>query len=154
MIYFEFKGIKVEFTADHEPLTYYDVEKKKRTRIGREVRVYLHFWEFMVHNGDLYDWAFVKSVLHYFQQCYWRRNRNGDPRINFSKLLSHEHHYAPKMLHFTGRQKDGENYLYIQLFMSGTSGSECYLDIHEVGILDLAVGKAINLMTPDEYPRY
>ncbi|HEX2768855.1 MAG TPA: hypothetical protein VHN12_06190 [Geobacteraceae bacterium] len=49
---------------------------------------------------------------------------------------------------FVAKQKDKRNYLQISLAKKGETIKEEYLDGQEVIMLDIALGKAINLLTP------
>lgn len=153
MVEFEFGGIKLETVVDNDYAEYHYSAKKLRTRAVREVRVYVSFWDFSIVNGYLHEIAFIKFVLQYFVHCYWRR-RSGEA-INLKKMLHHEQPYRdPKnTLNFVGRQKNKENYLHIFVMSKGVITNECYLDCQEVGTVEIALGKAISLMTAEELPR-
>lgn len=53
-----------------------------------------------------------------------------------------------KILNFVARQKDNQHYLHIYVQENGRTTNEVYLDGQETIMLDIALGKAINLLTP------
>jgi hypothetical protein len=89
------------------------------------------------------------SILHYFMQAYWKRSSKEGSRIELAKVLSRKDYKGnQEALFFVARQKDKMNYLQISLAKKGETVKEQYLDGQEVIMLDIALGKAINLLTP------
>jgi hypothetical protein len=52
-------------------------------------------------------------------------------------------------LWFIARQKNKKHYLYVCLQSKGNTINEIYLDEIEVAMLEIALSKAINLLTPE-----
>ena len=151
MIEFDFKGINIEARVEMIPHDYLDGDiryNRQRTRFDRNVKVFVQFWEFRIHNGNLYELAFIKSTLNYFIHSCWKRSIKEGGKIDLDKALFHESSYVtPSSLHFVARQKDNKHFLHIFLRQDGNV-KECYLDLHEVTMLDIAIGKIISLLTP------
>ncbi len=55
----------------------------------------------------------------------------------------------PQSLYLVARQKNGIHYLEISLIEKGKTANNIYLSGQEVIMLDIAIGKAINLLTPE-----
>ncbi len=150
MIEFDFKGIRIEATVEMEQHDYSDAGNRQRTRFDREVRVFVHFWDFTIWNGNLHELAFVKSVLNYFVQAYWKRSSKEGRKIELVKVLEHQNTGKGRQsLYFVARQKNKMHFLQICLQQNGKTANESYLDGQEVIMLDIAIGKAISLLTPN-----
>ena len=148
MIEFEFKGIKVEATFNIERYDYRDSGGRYKTRFDRNVKVTVKFWDFTIHD-NFTEFAFVRSTLNYFMHCYWKRTSKEGHKIELAKELHYEDVYAgKKSLIFTARQKDKKHFLQICLQQGGSMLNEVYLDGQEVIMLDIAISKAINLLSP------
>lgn len=153
MVEFDYEGISLNVMTDTAVIEYQDSNRRLKNRIARQVRVSMEFWSFKICHGQLYEFAFIKSVLQYFQQSC-RRSRNSTSRITLSKMLHHNKHYhdPPQILSFRARQKNDENFLHIELIVTGKTINECYLDIIDVGMLEIVIGKGISLMSADQLP--
>ena len=149
MIEFEYKGIQIEVAAENQQINYKDSGNHHRTRFERDIRVFVHFWDFVIWNGNLQELAFVKSCLQYFMQGYWKRSNKEGGKIDLAKGLHHEDFDAGRSsLYFVARQKDKKHYLQISLQQAGETVNEIYLDGQETIMLDIAIAKAIALLTP------
>lgn len=150
MIEYDYKGIKVEATVEMEQVDYVDAGSHCRVRFDKNVKVRVHFWKFVVE-GNFTELAYIKSTLNYFMQCYWKRTSKEGSRIELIKTIhhSHESHFVkPLSLGFMARQKNRKHYLEVSLFENGNPAGEVYLDGQEVLMLDIAIGKAISLLSP------
>ncbi len=148
MVYLDFKGIGVEATVEMKQHLYKDLKNDKRTRLEKKAIVTVRFWNLIIGNGDL---TFIKSIFQFFMSSYWKRTSKEGSKIVFEKELFYDNrHEAPQSLHFTARQKGKEHFLQIILKDRGMSTNEIYLDGQEVIMLDIAIGKAISLLAPDE----
>ena len=146
---FNFKGITISVSVNVHEKGYKDGGGHSRIRFYREVTVDVSFWDYDFRDGDLYELAFVRSILHYFMQAYWKRSSKEGSRIELAKVLSRkDHNGKQEALCFAARQKDKRNYLQISLVKKGETIKEEYLDGQEVIMLDIALGKAINLLAP------
>jgi len=151
MVEFEFKGISISSSVHMDERVYKDAGGHSRTRFDREVSVDVRFWNFDLRRGDLSQLAFIKSVLQYFMQAYWKRSTKEGSRIELAKSLARKDNKGNhETLCFVARQKDKRNYLQITLTKKGETVKEEYLDGQEVIMLDVALGKAINLLTPTQ----
>lgn len=147
MVEFDFKGISIEAEVQMTQQDYRDAGGHYRSRFDREVKVVVRFWDFTI-DGNLTELAFVKSTLNYFMQAYWKRSGKGS-EIELAKVLHHEASHAGRQsLCFVARQKAKKRSLHICLQQTGINDIECYLDGQEVIMLDIALGKAISLLTP------
>lgn len=149
MVNFDFKGVRISAIVSMERCTYKDAGGRERTRFDRDVTVAVHFWDYILMYGDLHELAFVKGILTYFMQAYWKRSSKEGSRIDLNKALSRpEFNDDREALCFAAKQKDKKNYLHIWHEKNGETLNQVYLDGHEVIMLDIALGKAINLMSP------
>lgn len=154
MIEYDFKGIKVEATVEMEQQDYRDAGGHYRSRFNRNSRVAVRFWSFAI-DGDLTELAFVKSLLNYFMQCYWKRTSKEGSKIELTKSLCHEtRKEGEQKLVFIARQKNKRHYLQICLAKNGNTTKEFYLDGQEVIMLDIAIAKAISLLSPGVIESY
>lgn len=81
--------------------------------------------------------------------AYWKRSGKEASKIDLAKVLQHQSSHAGRQsLYFVGRRKEKKRFLHICLQQTGTKNTECYLDGQEVIMLDIALGKAINLPAP------
>jgi hypothetical protein len=150
MIEYDYKGIKVEATAEMAQHDYTDAGGHCRVRFDRNAKVAVRFWSFTI-DGNLTELAYVKSILNYFMQCYWKRTSKEGSRIDLAKRIRHgdENPYGiHHSLNIIARQKNKKHYLEFSLFENTNPVGEVYLDGQEVIMLDIALGKAITLLTP------
>lgn len=148
MIEFNFKGISVSATVEMERYDYRDNGGHYKTRFNRNTLVKANFWGFTIDN-DLYELAMVKSSLNYFMQAYWKRSSKAGSRIELVTMLKRYNGGNQQALYLVARQKDGIHSLEISLVEKGAPSGKIYLNGQEVIMLDIAIGKAINLLTPD-----
>lgn len=150
MIEYDYKGIKVEATAEMAQHDYEDAGGHSRARFDRNAKVVVRFWSFTI-DGNLTELAYVKSILNYFMQCYWKRTSKEGSRIDLAKVIHHSDKNLisyPQSLNLMARQKNKKHYLEISLYTNGVPDGGIYLDGQEVIMLDIALGKAISLLTP------
>jgi hypothetical protein len=155
MINFDFKGITIAAVASNAACNYKDARNYERTRFDKTVNIVVSFWGFEIENGDLTKLAHVKSVFQYFLHWYWKRvsaKVGGKIELdnNLHKTNSHGGH---ETLYFVARQKNNKHYLQIGYKKNGETIREIYLDGQEIILMDIAVGKAINLMIPSSESR-
>ena len=148
MIDFNFKGISVSATVEMERYDYRDNGGHYKTRFNRNTLVRANFWGFVIDN-DLYELAMVKSSLNYFMQAYWKRTSKAGSKIELVTMLKRNYGGNLQALYLVARQKDGIHSLEISLVEKGAPVGKIYLNGQEVIMLDIAIGKAINLLTPD-----
>lgn len=148
MIDFNLKGISVSATVEMERYDYRDNGGHYKTRFNRNTLVTANFWGFVIDN-DLSELAMVKSTLNYFMQAYWKRSSKSGSKIELATALKHNNGGNPQMLYLVARQKAGIHSLEISLVEKGAPAGKIYLNGQEVIMLDIAIGKAINLLTPD-----
>jgi hypothetical protein len=147
---YDYKGIKITATTKMQEVKYLDNSGEKRTRLEKDVIIFVHFWDFTIWNGDLYELTFVKSCLQFFLQSFWRRSSNDGIRFELSETLRHEDpRDGDESLHFAARQKHGKISLYIFVQRGDETINEVYLNSREVIMLDLVIGKAIHMLTPN-----
>ena len=148
MIDFNFKGISVSATVEMERYDYRDNGGHYKTRFNRNTLVKANFWGFVIDN-DLYELATVKSSLNYFMQAYWKRTSKAGSKIELVTALKRNNGGNSQALYLVARQKGGIHSLEISLVEKGAPAGKIYLNGQEVIMLDIAIGKAINLLTPD-----
>lgn len=147
VIDFEFKGICVNATVEIARREFRDSQGHHLNRSDRNTRVKVSFWDFVIDN-DLYQLAMVKSTLSYFIQAYWKRSSKAVSKIELATALEHFHGRYPQSLNLIARQKNGIHSLEVSLTENGTPAGEVYLSGQEMIMLDIAIGKVINLLTP------
>ena len=148
MIEFNFKGISVSATVEMERYDYRDNGGHYKTRFNRNTLVKANFWGFVIDN-DLYELAMVKSSLNYFMQAYWKRTSKAGSKIELVTVLKRNNGGNQQALCLVAKQKDGIYSLEISLVVKGAPIGKIYLNGQEVIMMDIAIGKAINLLTPD-----
>ncbi len=148
MIDFEFKGICVYATAEISWRELKDSGSHHVNRFDRNTNVKVSFWDFVIFN-DLFELAMVKSTLSYFMQAYWKRSSKAGSKIELAMALFHDDDFNPQALNMIARQKNGIQSLEVSVADNGMHAGEVYLSAQEVIMLDIAVGKAINLLSPD-----
>lgn len=149
MINFDYKGIEIDATVKMQPVNYMGHGNRQQIRFDREVRVYVSFWDFHIIDGCFHELAFVKSCLQCYIHSYRRRPSKEGSKIDFAKELRHENCIdGQQSLYFVTRQKNMKYYLQICLMIEGETLNEVYLDEHEAIMLDIALGKAISMLTP------
>jgi len=92
--------------------------------------------------------ATVKSTLNYFMQAYWKRSSKASSKIELATALKHDYGVQQQSLCLVARQKNSIHSLEISLIENGKTANNIYLSGQEVIMLDIAIGKAINLLTP------
>lgn len=148
MVSFHHRGISIEATVETVPCAFM-LENQPRMRIDRIPEVRVNFWGYIIQNGNLGGLAFVKSCTQYFLQCYWKRGSKQGARIELGKALANDDNTdGDKILNLVARQKDNQHYLHIYVQENGRTTNEVYLDGQETIMLDIALGKAVNLLTP------
>ncbi|MFA6413818.1 MAG: hypothetical protein WCW53_14095 [Syntrophales bacterium] len=147
MVKFEFKGIKIEATVEMEQYDFRDNRGNYKTHFNRNAGVMIRFWDFVIYN-DLYELAMVKSTLNYFMQAYWKRSTKQGTKIELATSLEHKDDGSRQSLNLIAKQKNNINSLEVSLTENGNRFGCIYLSAQEVIMLDIAVAKAITLLTP------
>ncbi|MHB1184199.1 MAG: hypothetical protein ACYC4A_05800 [Desulfobulbia bacterium] len=148
MLEFKLDGIRIEITIEMERHDYKDANNRGRTRFEKYVKISVRFWDLHLQ-GNFQELSFLKSSLIYFMQGYWKRSGKEERRIDFVKRLTKKYANGGKhALYFIARQKNKKNFLQVCLEKNDEIINEVYLDGQEVLMLDMAIGKAIHLLTP------
>lgn len=147
MIEFEYRDIRVDAVVKMMRSDYKDANNVGRTRFDRNIIVVVQFWDFAIF-GDLYQLATVKSTLAYFMQCYWKRHSQQGKKIDLSTSLCGGD--PPQVLNFVAKQKNNIYYLEISITQDGQPLASMYLNGQEVMLVDIAISKAIAVLTPRE----
>lgn len=148
MVDFELKGICVNATAEISWRELKDSGGHHVNRFDRSTSVKVSFWDFVIFN-DLFELAMVKSTLSYFMQAYWKRSSKAGSKIELATVLFHDDDFNPQALNMIAKQKNGIQSLEVSLAGNGKPAGEVYLSAQEVIMLDIAIGKAINLLSPE-----
>ena len=148
MVDFEFNGICVNATAEISWRELKDSGGHHVNRFDRNTCVKVSFWNFVIYN-DLFELAMVKSTLSYFMQAYWKRSSKAGSKIELATVLFHDDDYNPQALNMIAKQKNGIQSLEVSVADNGILSGEVYLSAQEVIMLDIAIGKAINLLSPE-----
>lgn len=148
MVDFEFKGIRVNAKGELERYDYKDAGNRGQTRFNRNMVVTVGFWDFVIVN-DLYELAMVKSTLSYFMQAYWKRSSKAGSKIELATALFHDDDFNSQALNMIARQKNNIQSLEVSVTNDGRPAGEVYLSVQEVIMLDITIGKAINLLSPE-----
>ena len=148
MVDFEFNGICVNATAEISWRELKDSGGHHVNRFDRNTNVKVSFWDFVIFN-DLFELAMVKSTLSYFMQAYWKRSSKAGSKIELATVLFHDDDFNPQALNMIAKQKNGIQSLEVSVADNGILSGEVYLSAQEVIMLDIAIGKAINLLSPE-----
>lgn len=152
---FEWKNIQISY---QEELLVIEAKidcgpDKNATR--RNVHIVLHFGNCCIEMATLTQLIYIRSILQYFTQSYWkRRNKTGSIEERFR--LKKELQTGELWIGFTTRQKGfspgkSESGL-ITLNIEATDGHNKftdYFDCQEVMMLEMAFSKAIGLLATD-----
>ena len=145
MINFDYRGVRISVTAEMSRHDFKDANNIGRTRFNRNVKVRVSFWSFDIYD-DLYELSMVKSTLTYFMQAFWKRSSKLGAKIELATSL--EHQFPKQTLSLIARQKNNKHSLEVTLTENGQI--ECvYFSGQEVIMIDVAISKAISLLTPD-----
>jgi len=49
---YEYKGIKITAESKMQEVKYLDTSGEKRTRLEKDLIIFVHFWDFTIWNGD------------------------------------------------------------------------------------------------------
>lgn len=148
MIAYDYKGVKISAVSELREFSF-KLDYRTVKQLHKVTRVRVSFFDYFVLGENLTDLAFVKSCIQFFTQSYWRHRHKQGSKIDFSKGLTKAatagKSYA---LYFTARQKNNQHYLHLELLKGEDLVSEEYLDPQEVMMLDAAIGKAMNMLSP------
>jgi len=145
MVEFEYKGIKIEATAEIQQHTF---RLGSKSHVNRHTTVEVHFWDFVI-SDNLYELAMVKSTLSYFMQAYWKRSTKQGSKIVLSTSLEHVDNGSLQSLNLIAKQRKNIQSLEVSLSENGQRVSWEYLSGQEVIMLDIAISKAIALLSPE-----
>lgn len=148
MIDFNLHGIRVSAQALVTHREFRDKGGHYLNRFDRNVNVCVQFWDFVIGN-DLSELAMVKSTLNYFMQAYWKRSSKAGSKIELATEIFRGDGYNARSLTLVARQKNGIQSLKVSVANDGTIAGNAYLSAQEVIMLDIAIGKAINLLSPE-----
>ena len=150
---YETEAISVEIGAHMEEYNYKDASKREKSRLERQIKISVRFWDFYIHN-DLHELAVIKGTLSYFMHGFWKRSGKDVYKLNIDRELWRESNAGPdqiantRVLRFADRQKNKINFLHISLYKNEILTDEIYLDIQEAIILEATISKAMQLLTP------
>jgi len=148
MFKFEFKDIWIEARGEMERYDYEDSTNHYRSHYNRNTVVTVNFWNFVICN-DLYELAMVKSALNYFMQAYWKRSTKQGAKIELATSLEHGVDDTLQKLNLIAKQKNNVYSLEVSLTDIKHQFAPIYLSGQEVIMLDIAISKAINILTPE-----
>ena len=146
MIEFDYKGVRISATAEMSRHDFKDANNINRTRLNRNVKVRVSFWSFDIYD-DLYELSMVKSTLTYFMQAFWKRSSKQGAKIELATSL--EHQFPKQMLSLIARQKNNKHSLEVSLTENNQQINCVYFSGQEVLMIEIAIAKAISLLTPD-----
>ncbi len=145
MVKFEYKGIRIEARAEIRQHTF---KAGSKSHVNRCTSISVSFWDFVICD-NLYELAMVKSTLNYFMQAYWKRKTSQGTRIDLATSLKHyQNNGFVQLLSLTARQKNNTQSLEVSLTENGQLVSKEYFSGQEVIMLDIAISKAIALLSP------
>ncbi len=141
-------GIRVEIEAELDRHEYTDSNRYKHSRFERKMEIRVTFWELVIL-GNLQDLSLIKSSLTFFMQGYWKRSGTAAGRIGLNTNIFKYHSLDYVwLLNFSDRQKDKKSSLRVCLEKNGLMQHQIYLDGQQVLMLDVAIGKALSLLSP------
>jgi hypothetical protein len=146
MIKFNFKGIEISAIFEMEQHHYKDFDNRQKIRFEKKVHVFVKFWDYKLWDENLQEFAFIKSTLQSFMHACKKEGR----KITLAKYLRrNDQHWGDLTLWFVARQKNNQYFLQVCLQKAGNTINEIFLDGQEVLMLDIAIGKAIGLLSPE-----
>lgn len=149
MISFKYKGICIQATLEEKIREYHDPNRGRRKKIERYTDVLIDFWDYAIRQERFTQLAFVKSVLQYYMQCYWKRSSKQGSKIHLRKNIKQMDLYKGEIiLGFAAKQKSDQYSLQVSVTSNGQVLREVYFDIQEVIMLHDAMSKAFNLLSP------
>ena len=149
MIEFEHKGIRVNVKAMMTQDDYKDARGNHKTRFEKNVVVAVTFWDFIIDNGDFQGLAFIDSIIQYYKQCHSKRPGMDGLKIAFAKELHRTRElYGVQSLCFADCQKAKGYPMHISFYSGGKMIDEVILDLQEVMMIEIAIGKAISMSRP------
>ena len=149
MISFKYKGICIQTTLEEKIREYNDPRRGRSKKIERYTEVSIDFWDYAIRQERFTQLAFVKSVLQYYMQCYWKRSSKQGSKIHLRKNIKQMDLYKGEIiLGFAAKQKNDQYSLQVSLTSNGQVLREVYFDIQEVIMLHDAMSKAFNLLSP------
>lgn len=149
MISFKYKGICIQATLEEKTREYHDPNRGLRKKTERYTDVSIDFWDYSIRQERFTQVTFIKSVLQYYMQCYWKRSSKQGSKIDLNKTIKQMDLYKGEvMLCFAAKQKNNQYSLMISVTRNGKVQREVYLDIQEVIMLHDAMSKAFNLLSP------
>ncbi len=146
MVKFFYHGVRVEASVEMKRCDYRDANNVGRTKFDRNVCVTVAFWDFVIEN-NLYELALIKSTLNYYMQCYWKRSSKQGQKIDLATTL--EQNDKMQKLNLVARQKNNKHSLEVSLTENGQQIDCVYFSGQEVLMIEIAIAKAISLLTPD-----
>ena len=145
MVKFEYQDIRIEALTQMKRYDYRDANNVGKTRFDRNVVVVVQFWDFVIYDC-LNDLALIKSTMDYFMHAFWKRSSKQGTKIALMTSLEHEDPIQKLM--FTAKQKNNVYSLEVSLTVKGQQSACIYLSGQEVLMIDIALSKAIALLTP------
>lgn len=126
-----------------------------KNAIKRSVQIGLHFGNCCVERATITQLIYIRSILQYFMQSFWKR-RNKSGTIEERYRLKKELVTKDIQMEFTTRHKgfspDKNESGLITLNIEATDGLNKYIeyfDCQEVLMLEMAFSKAIGLLAAD-----
>jgi len=150
---YETEAISVDISSHLKKYNYKDASHREKTRFDRQMNIVVRFWDFYSRN-DLHELAVIKGTLSYFIHGYWKRSGKDVCKLNIEQEIWQENPSSYGwpinnwVLRFADRQKNKVNFLHISLHKNETLDEEIYLDIQDALILEIAVSKAMQLLSP------
>lgn len=149
MISFKYKGICIQATLEEKTREYHDPNRGRRKKIERYTDVSVDFWDYSIRQERFTQVSFIKSVLQYYMQCYWKRSSKQGSKIDLYKTIKQMDLYKGEvMLCFAAKQRNNQYSLMISVIQGNPVQQVVYLDIQEVIMLHDAISKAFNLLSP------
>lgn len=149
MISFKYKGICIQATLEEKIREYDDPRRGRSKKLERYTDVLIDFWDYTIRQERFTQVTFIKSVLQYYMQCYWKRSSKQGSKIDLNKTIKQMDLYKGEvMLCFAAKQRNNQYSLLISVVQDSSVQREVYLDIQEVIMLHDAMSKAFNLLSP------
>jgi hypothetical protein len=150
---YETEEIGVDIRLRVEEIPYKDARHQEKSRLERQIETRVRFWDFYSKN-NLHELLIIKGALSHFMHGYWKRSGKEPYRLNINQELwrtipdGNGQLTGNQVLRFADRQKNKVNYLHISLHNNKALVEETYLDIQEVIILEGAIVRAMQLLSP------
>ncbi len=147
---FQYRNIRIRSEINEIKRNNDDYNFKDNYKIDRFIKTHFSIFDFSIMDRDLTGYTYIKSILSNYISYFWKRSgHSGNTIFIEHAIIRGENKKYSQLLYFSARQKDSNNSLLIA-YEDCDSSCYGYFNIHEVTMLENAIGKAIGLIGPSK----